>query len=111
MYPFQFLWNKLSGIIGRNGAGKTTLFNIIAGQLNPTEGTVRIDTLNLLKNHQWIKRNLSYCPQTFIFYEYLSIRENLELAGHLFNIEKKDLIQRINNLLLEFELIEGSSKL
>jgi ATP-binding cassette subfamily F protein uup len=29
------------GIIGPNGAGKTTLLNILLGELNPSEGTVR----------------------------------------------------------------------
>ena len=31
---------SITGLIGPNGAGKTTLFNVIAGVLKPTSGTV-----------------------------------------------------------------------
>ena len=31
---------KLHSIIGPNGAGKTTLFNVLTGQLRPSEGRV-----------------------------------------------------------------------
>jgi branched-chain amino acid transport system ATP-binding protein len=33
----------ISGLIGPNGAGKTTLFNMVAGALKPTAGTVALD--------------------------------------------------------------------
>jgi branched-chain amino acid transport system ATP-binding protein len=36
------------GIIGPNGAGKTTLFNLIAGCLTPTAGSIRFDGRDLL---------------------------------------------------------------
>jgi branched-chain amino acid transport system ATP-binding protein len=35
------------GIIGPNGAGKTTLFNLIAGNLSPTHGAIRLDGCDL----------------------------------------------------------------
>jgi branched-chain amino acid transport system ATP-binding protein len=35
------------GIIGPNGAGKTTLFNLIAGGLSPTAGSIRFDGRDL----------------------------------------------------------------
>jgi branched-chain amino acid transport system ATP-binding protein len=37
------------GIIGPNGAGKTTLFNLIAGGLTPTAGSIRFDGRDLLR--------------------------------------------------------------
>jgi branched-chain amino acid transport system ATP-binding protein len=34
---------ELIGLIGANGAGKTTLFSVIAGNLKPTSGDIRLD--------------------------------------------------------------------
>ena len=31
---------SITGLVGPNGAGKTTLFNVIAGVLQPTSGSV-----------------------------------------------------------------------
>ena len=34
---------EIAGLIGPNGAGKTTMFNLLAGSLRPTSGTVRLE--------------------------------------------------------------------
>jgi branched-chain amino acid transport system ATP-binding protein len=34
---------KITAVIGPNGAGKTTLFNIVAGYVKPTAGTIRLN--------------------------------------------------------------------
>ncbi|HEY1945075.1 MAG TPA: ABC transporter ATP-binding protein [Roseiarcus sp.] len=40
---------EILGLIGPNGAGKTTLFNLLAGSLRPTAGTIRIAGVDVSK--------------------------------------------------------------
>lgn len=40
---FELAAGEALGIIGPNGAGKSTLFNLIAGNLRPDQGQVRMD--------------------------------------------------------------------
>jgi ATP-binding cassette subfamily F protein uup len=44
-FNFTFENGQRIGVCGRNGLGKTTLLKIIIGQLEPTEGTVKIGQL------------------------------------------------------------------
>jgi len=40
---FEIEQGRIVGLIGPNGAGKTTLFNLIAGAIRPTSGTLTLD--------------------------------------------------------------------
>ena len=44
-FNFAFENGRRVGLCGRNGLGKTTLLKLIVGQLEPTEGTVKIGQL------------------------------------------------------------------
>ncbi|SEF18778.1 ABC transporter ATP-binding protein [Jiangella alba] len=73
-------------VIGPNGAGKTTLFNVIAGDITPTTGTVIIrgqDCTHRPSRHR-PRLGLARTYQKARAFAGLTVRENvyLALAGH-----------------------------
>ncbi len=70
------------GLLGPNGAGKTTLFNVIAGDLHPTEGTVEIqgvECTHLPARHR-TGLGLARTYQRTRLFGGLSVEDNLYLA-------------------------------
>lgn len=89
----EFENGKTYAILGVSGSGKTTLLNIIAGIVNPDEGEVFIDDVDITKLTQKEKdnfrlKNIGYIFQDFKLMEEMTVEDNLNLL----KIEKIDCI-------------------
>ncbi len=73
---------SIFGIMGANGAGKTTLFAIIAGNLAPSSGAVRLGGLRLtgLPPHRVAAAGVARTFQIVRPFRGLSVQENVETA-------------------------------
>jgi ABC-type multidrug transport system fused ATPase/permease subunit len=65
------------GVIGATGSGKSTLLDIIMGLLQPTNGSLAIDGVNITRhNHRGWQAHICHVPQT-IFLADTTIVENI----------------------------------
>lgn len=60
---FTLQKGSIVGLLGRNGAGKTTLLRTLIGILDPEDGTVTYDDMNIHK-HPEIKQKVAYVPDS-----------------------------------------------
>lgn len=79
------------GLLGPNGAGKSTLMNIIIGYLDAEEGEILIDGEKMNSGTLELRKKIGLVPQTLALYEEISAKENLEIFGSFYGIDKKDL--------------------
>ncbi|MFX1498239.1 MAG: ABC transporter ATP-binding protein [Promethearchaeota archaeon] len=90
---------EIFGLLGPNGAGKTTLIRMLCTLAEPTEGTAMIAGYDLRHDENKIRENIGLVSEKMIMYDMLTPRENLKLFGKLYNIPKKKLKARIDELL------------
>ena len=65
---------KIYGFLGPNGAGKSTTMNIMTGYLGATEGTVKINGHDILKEPEVAKRSIGYLPEIPPLYTEMTVR-------------------------------------
>lgn len=70
-------------ILGPNGAGKTTLFNLLAGELKPSQGDILLEGASIrgLGVSARARKGLSRSYQKNNLFEDMTMRENLMLAA------------------------------
>ncbi len=74
---------KIYGFLGPNGAGKSTTMNMMTGYIAATEGTVKINGYDLLKEPEKAKRSVGYLPEIPPVYPDMTVWEYLQFAAEL----------------------------
>ena len=95
------------GLIGPNGAGKSTTINMIASLLEPTEGSIFVDGLDVDKDRPRVREIVGYMPDFFGMYDDLTAREYLAFFAAAYSIAEPVRNSRIADVL---ELVELQDK-
>lgn len=99
---------KITGVLGINGAGKTTTIWMLASLITPTSGSLTMDGVDAVKNHLWVKERINMISggERNLYWR-LTAQENLRYFGSLYGIGKKELEERIGELLKTVGLEEA----
>ncbi|MGE5328839.1 MAG: ABC transporter ATP-binding protein [Deltaproteobacteria bacterium] len=79
---------EILGFLGPNGAGKTTTMNIITGYMPPSEGTVKINDMDILEDSSEVRKIIGYAPEIPPLYTEMTVEEYLCFAADLKKIPK-----------------------
>jgi heme exporter protein A len=95
-------------ILGPNGAGKSTLLKVLATLIKPSSGLVKINGLDLKKNHLEIKKLFGYLPHSSLLYDHYSPLENLVFFGKLYGVTNAEAraVELVKEVGLSFFLNE-----
>ncbi|MEQ8470466.1 MAG: ATP-binding cassette domain-containing protein [Marinoscillum sp.] len=74
---------QLIALMGGSGAGKSTLLNVLNGNEKPSEGSVRINGVDIHVSKKKIEGVIGYVPQDDLLIEELSVSDNLYYAAKL----------------------------
>ncbi len=97
---FEIKKNQSIALIGPSGAGKTTLADVILGVLEPTQGAVYVDDIDIKTNMSGWHRNIGYIPQSIYLMD-SSIKENIAFGIPLEDIDEKLLEKAIERAQLK----------
>jgi ABC-2 type transport system ATP-binding protein len=88
---------ELFGFVGPNGAGKTTTIRTAMGLIKPTKG--RVSIFGHPAGSRAARERLGFLPESPYFYDYLTARELLDLAGRIFGLSASERRARAAKLL------------
>ena len=101
---FDVHQGEIFGLLGPNGAGKTTTFKMLCGLSPATEGALSVVGVDLRTARTEARANIGYVAQKFSLYGAFTVYENLRFFGGAYGLSGQALKDRIEELLVEFDL-------
>jgi ABC-2 type transport system ATP-binding protein len=92
---FSIETGEIVGLLGLNGAGKTTTLRILACDLLPSSGSVKVDGLDVVDQPHEVRSRIGYLPDTPPLYGEMTVREYLVFAARLRGMSRADAEARV----------------
>jgi lipopolysaccharide export system ATP-binding protein len=97
---------EIVGLLGPNGAGKTTTFYSIAGLIQPSDGEIFLNDVNItnMPMHLRSRHGISYLPQEASIFQNLSVEDNILGLAQLSMKHDEVLKDKYNKIVEDFNL-------
>ncbi len=96
---FSVKKGEVLGFLGPNGAGKSTAMKIITCYLSATEGTVKVDGLDVFDNSLEVRKRIGYLPETPPLYMDMTVKDYLEFAARIKGVKSNRVRQSVNSVV------------
>ena len=96
---FSIAKGEIVGLLGLNGAGKTTTLRILACDLLPSSGSVRVDGLDVVDNPDDVRARVGYLPDHPPLYDEMTVSEYLLFAAKIRGLGGAEARKRVNEVV------------
>ncbi|MFZ5453868.1 MAG: ABC transporter ATP-binding protein [Thermodesulfobacteriota bacterium] len=107
----QVAKGELFAYLGPNGSGKTTTIRILTGLTKPTAGDAYLNGCHFERDALRAKRQCGLVPQVVNLDTELTVRENLDIHGRIFQMPYGERRARIDTLLAYVEMDDRGDSL
>ncbi|XP_058029043.1 cholesterol transporter ABCA5-like isoform X4 [Ahaetulla prasina] len=103
---FDVYEGQITALLGHSGTGKTTLMNILCGLCPPSDGFASIYGYQVSEIDEMldVRKIMGVCQQIDIFFDVLTVEENLSIIASVKGIPPNDVIQEVQNVLLDLDM-------
>lgn len=108
---FEVKAGQIFGLLGANGAGKTTTLRMLAGILQPTQGSSQIANHNMQTDKLLASKHLGFLTGEMNLFERMTPTEILYFFGNLYEVPSAMLRQRVEELISTFQITPFKDKL
>ncbi len=97
---------EIVGLLGPNGAGKTTTFYMTVGLIEPNEGNIYLNDLNITKYpaYKRAQNGIGYLAQEASVFRKLSVEDNIKAVLQMTPMTKDEQRDKLESLIAEFRL-------
>ena len=89
---------EIVGFLGLNGAGKTTTLRVLACDLLPTSGSVKVGGFDVVEEPHEVRGKVGYLPDRPPLYDDMSVHEYLSYAARLKRVRPNDVERRVSDV-------------
>lgn len=90
---------QVLGFLGPNGAGKTTTMRMIAGFMEPSEGTAYVCGHDVLESPVAVRQNIGFLPEGAPTYGDMTVRSYLEFIAEIRGFDGGEKRRRVRNIV------------
>jgi len=103
---FKIAPGEIIGLLGPNGAGKTTIIKTLTGYLQPDEGEVIVDGLDVLNHPKEVQARIGYLPESAPLYPELTVQDYLLMMAGLRQIPPEEELERLSEAVYATGLVD-----